>query len=169
MNLSDLIPQYSLPTDDYSVDLVSPAGEPTTVTFRRIRSAAEMVEIKKAAMAWIENARVLAPTDEDRRAIGDLAGDTGKECMVWACIMAASVRDDTGKSLNDLRYIFCQLAANAGPTFELLRAGMIVSMVSDSFLQMEDAEAGKAGCGQTPPCEQDCECAAMSGASIPTN
>lgn len=169
LSLTDLLPEYSVPAEDFTFDLPHASGEPVKVTFRRVRNAAELAEIKRAAVEWVANARALAPTPEDRAAIGELAGDIGKEYMMAACIMAATLRDDSGKSLNDLRYIFCRMAAEAGPTFETLKTGLAVSMMSSQFLHFEDAESGKEGCGLTPPCETSCESPGTCGANTPTN
>jgi hypothetical protein len=161
-NVDDLVAKYTVPTEDYVVKL--PGME---VPFRRIRSAAELADIRDAAKDWAKDARALAQGDA-RQALGELSGENGRECIVRACMMAAAVIDETRDELAK-RHAFCILAARSAGVFEVLWNGFVGSQISDAAIQVADADSGKGDCGLTTPCDSDCECAETPGESTPTN
>lgn len=150
MNLNNLVARYSIPADNFKVHL--PDDPPVVLEFRRVRNSAEMAQIKQDALEWAENARALAPDNEARHALGELTDDKGRECIVQACIMAETVLGVEG-TLDERRYSFCRMAAEAGPYFDIIQRSLTFSLISESFLQLQDAEEGKADSGPTPDIE----------------
>ncbi len=167
MNLTDVVAQYRMPKDDFSVNLPTISGEFVEVKFRRVRNAAELADLKAAGLEWAENARVHA-TGEAREAMGELVGDSGLACLVWAYIFAETVRDDE-LDVETKRHQFCIMAAFAGPVFEQVRHAFMAACLSPVVGQVTAAIEGKAPCGTTTSCESGCESPETCGADTPTN
>lgn len=164
MNLSDIVGRYTNPAT--TVDVTLPMGE--AVTLRRIANTVELERLQGEALAWARDARALAPDDAARKALGELAGDDGLAVVVQAYILAEAIEGDDSTP-EARRYGMCKLAAFSAPIFKILWNGFASSYVVADLEQVADAVEGKAGCGQTPPCGSDCECAATSGGDTPTN
>ena len=166
MNLSDIVGRYTNPATTVEVDL--PLGE--KVTLRRITNTAEFERLQNEAIAWGKDARALAPKDDElaRKALGELAGDEGTEVIIRAYILAEAIQGDDSTP-EARRYGMCKLAAYSAPVFKILWDRFALSFVANALEQVADAAEGKAGCGQTPPCGSDCECAETFGESTPTN
>ena len=164
MNLSDIVGRYTNPAT--TVDVTLPMGE--AVTLRRIANTVELERLQGEALAWARDARALAPDDAARKALGELAGDDGLAVVVQAYILAEAIEGDDSTP-EARRYGMCKLAAFSAPIFKILWNGFASSYVVADLEQVADAVEGKAGCGQTPLCAADCECAETFGESTPTN
>jgi hypothetical protein len=166
MNLSDIVGRYTNPATTVEVDL--PLGE--KVTLRRITNTSEFERLQNEAIKWGKDARALAPQDDEmaRKALGELAGDEGAEIIIRAYMLAEAIQGDDS-SPEARRYGMCKLAAYSAPIFKILWDRFALSFVAGSLEQVADAVEGKAGCGQTPPCDSSCESPETCGASTPTN
>ena len=164
MNLSDIVGRYTNPATTVEVSL--PLGE--KVTLRRITNTAEFERLQKDGSKWAEDARALAPDDLSRRALGELVGDDCLEVINRAYILAEAVQGDDAP-VEARRYGMCILAAFSAPVFKILWDQFALSFVATALQQVADAQAGKAGCGQTPPCDSECESPETCGAGTPTN